>query len=71
MAGPFARVTGVGDCLNVRSEPGQAGQVLGCFADGVLLRDRGEERSVDGEPWLRVTAPGAVEGWAAARYLER
>lgn len=71
LPGPFARVTGAGDCLNVRSEPGQTGEVLDCFADGVLLRDRGEERSVDGVSWLSVTTPDGIDGWATVQYLER
>jgi len=71
LRGPFARVVGTGSCLNVRAEPGAAGQVLGCAADGVLLRDTGETQEVDGVTWLRVITPAGLEGWASTVYLER
>jgi len=69
--GPFARVVGTGSCVNVRVGPGVAAGVVACAADGVLLRDTGEAREVDGGAWLRVVTPAGTEGWASAEYLER
>ena len=71
LQGPFARVVNTGGCLNVRAEPGATGEVLGCAAEGVLLRDAGETREADGVTWLRLVTPGGVEGWASTAYLER
>ena len=76
-SGPFARVTGTGDCLNIRDAPGPGGTVVRCYADGVLLKDLGDTREVDGETWVHVwtTAPigewEGREGWASAEFLER
>lgn len=69
--GPFARVVGAGDCLNVREEPAAGAAVVGCFADGVLLRDEGEERRADGQTWVHVRTPRGREGWASLQYLAR
>ena len=69
--GPFARVVNTGACLNVRADPGVVAPVLACAADGVLLRDTGETREVDGTTWLRVVTPSGAEGWASTQYLER
>jgi hypothetical protein len=69
--GPFARVVNTGACLNVRAEPAIAADALTCAADGVLLRDTGETREVEGVTWCRVVTPAGVEGWASAQYLER
>jgi hypothetical protein len=69
--GPFARVVNTGGCLNVRQDPGATAATLACAADGVLLRDTGETREVDGGVWVRVVTPAGVEGWASAQYLER
>jgi hypothetical protein len=70
LRGPFARVVDTGSCLNVRAEPGMAAAVLACAADGVLLRDTGETREVDGVTWRRVVTPASVEGWTSSQYLE-
>ncbi len=69
--GPFARVAGTGDCLNIWAEPGPTGRILTCAAEGVLLRDLSEERHVDGGAWLRVTTPGGDEGWVAVEFVTR
>ena len=69
--GPFARVVNTGSCLNVRADPAMAAPVLACGADGVLLRDAGESREVDGATWRRVVTPAGVEGWASSQFLER
>jgi len=70
LPGPFSRVVGTGDCLNVRQEPGLSTEIVACAADGVLLRDTGETREVDGAIWLRVVTPASVEGWASTQYLQ-
>jgi hypothetical protein len=70
--GPFARVVNTeGDCLNVRAEPGSAGQPLDCAAESVLLRALSQAAEAEGGTWLRVATPAGVEGWASAQYLER
>lgn len=67
-AGPFARVVRGDDCLNVRTEPAAAADILGCFADGVLLPLR--EGAVAGsQAWLPVRTPDGRNGWAAAEFL--
>jgi hypothetical protein len=71
LQGPFARVVDTGSCLNVRAEPGMTADVLACAADGVLLRDTGESREVDGATWRRVATPAGIEGWASEEFLER
>jgi hypothetical protein len=60
-----------GTCLNVRAEPGPAGQVLACEAEGVSLRDLGLSVDLEGVTWLRVVTPAGIEGWASMQYLER
>ncbi len=67
MVGPFARVVTPGDCLNVRTAPQTNAEVLGCYADGVLLAVRGEP---DDSDWLAVETPDGRAGWAAKTYLE-
>jgi hypothetical protein len=65
--GPFARVTGTGSCLNIRTDPSESAQALTCMADGVLLRDTGQ---TNGE-WVAVMTPGGTQGWASVAFLER
>ncbi len=65
--GPFARVTGTGSCLNIRTDPSASGTVLTCAADGVLLRDTGQTNG----DWVSVMTPGGTQGWASAAFLER
>ncbi|MGE5595278.1 MAG: LuxR C-terminal-related transcriptional regulator [Hyphomicrobiales bacterium] len=67
--GPVLRVTNAGDCLNVRAQPDTAAPVLSCYADNVLLRDRGDSREADGITWLAVATPDGREGWASAEFL--
>jgi len=68
----FVRVVNTeGTCLNIRAEPGSAGQVLACEADGVMLRDLGLTAEAEGVMWLRVLTPAGIEGWASTQYLER
>ena len=69
--GPFARVVNTDNtCVNIRSEPGSAGQVVDCAAEGVLLQDLLELQFVEDATWVRVRAPAGVEGWASVQYLE-
>jgi hypothetical protein len=70
LPGPFSRVVGTGDCLNVREEPGLSTEIVACAADGVLLHDTGETREVDGAIWLRVLTPAGLGGWASRQYLQ-
>ena len=71
--GPLYRVAGAGqgDCLNVRARPSAAAPVLGCYADGVFLQDRGESSEADGLTWVAVSTPDGRPGYASARYLAR
>ena len=68
--GPWLKVKDAGDCLNVRVTPSMSADSLGCFKDGVLLRDRGENRSAEGLTWIAVFAPNGAAGWASAEYLD-
>jgi hypothetical protein len=68
--GPFARVVNTGSCLNVRYQPSPDALVIGCFSDGVLLRDISHGLIHAGE-WVQVVAPGGNIGWASTQYLER
>lgn len=69
--GPFLRVTGDGDCLNVRESPSTIAKVLGCFADNVLLHDLNEEQIAGGTTWKKVQTPAGVPGWASKDFLTR
>jgi len=72
--GPFARVDGTGDCLDVRSRPSAGAAVLECAADGVLLLlNRGLEdtRTEGGVTWVHVVTPAGADGWAGDAYLDR
>ena len=71
--GPFVKVVGSGDCLNVRDTTTKGGHPIGCYKDGVLLKDRGETRTADGVTWIGVWAPqegSLFAGWASAEFLE-
>ncbi len=68
--GPFFRVAGAGDCLNVREQPSTTASVLGCYADNVLLRDHGGEQQAGGITWWKVGTPDGKEGWASREFLE-
>jgi hypothetical protein len=69
--GPFAMVTGAGDCLNVRESATTSARSLGCFKDGVLFKDLGETTSAEGLQWLKVETPSGVPGWASMEFLEQ
>jgi hypothetical protein len=68
----YARVVNTdGTCLNIRKEPGSAGQVLACEAEGVMLEDLLAGVFLEEITWARVRTPGGIEGWASTQYLER
>ncbi|MBI5947511.1 MAG: helix-turn-helix transcriptional regulator [Chloroflexi bacterium] len=65
--GTFWRVSSGRDCLNVRKEPSTASPTLGCFRDGVLLRERTAAAPAG---WRAVALPDGRPGFAAAEYLQ-
>ncbi len=67
--GPFLRVTGAGDCLNVREQPNATAPVVQCFADDVLLKDLNQEQQAGGLTWAKVQTPTGKQGWASAEFL--
>jgi len=69
--GQFWMVSGTGDCLNVRANPATGAKSLGCFADGVLLREANEMADADGIRWWKVQTPAGEDGWASGEYLAR
>ena len=69
--GPFARVAGTGDCLNVRETASADANVLGCYRDGVLLRLGADPATRSESAWLPVETLDGRHGFAAAAYLER
>ncbi|MCC7365384.1 MAG: helix-turn-helix transcriptional regulator [Dehalococcoidia bacterium] len=69
--GNVLEVTGAGDCLNVRDQASAGGAVLDCYADGVLLVDRDEQRADGGVTWLAVRTPDGRAGWASAEFLSQ
>jgi DNA-binding CsgD family transcriptional regulator len=70
LPGPVLRVSGAGDCLNLREAHSTTAPVLKCFVDNVLFVDSGERSEAGGQTWARVTAPGKLQGWAALDYLQ-
>lgn len=69
--GPFLRVTGAGDCLNVRESASTTARALGCYADNVILKDLSQEQQAGGVTWRRVETPAGEAGWASAQYLAK
>ena len=68
----YARIVNTdGTCLNIRREPGSAGQVLACEAEGVMLEDLLAGVFLEDITWARVRTPAGIEGWASTQYLER
>lgn len=68
--GPFLRVSGAGDCLNVRETASTTAKSLGCFADKVLLGDLSGTENSAGVTWKKVATPAGQEGWASAEFLK-
>ena len=68
--GPFLRVSLPDGCKNVRAEPGLDAAILDCAAEGVLLRDLGDQAEHGGRTWHNVRTPAGIEGWSSSRYLE-
>ncbi len=70
--GLFVRVTGAGDCLNVREGPATSAAILSCYRDNVILRLRDNVPvEAGGISWLPVATPDGRPGWASAEFLER
>lgn len=69
LLGLAARVEAQGECLHLREAPATTGASLGCFADGVILRLRGEGREDGGRYWYAVETPDGRDGWAAGEFL--
>lgn len=67
-AGDILVVTGTGDCLNVRTEPGVENDAIICIADATEVKVTGGPQPAGGLTWWKVeTRLG--EGWAAEDYL--
>lgn len=61
-------VTGTGDCLNVRTNPGVENDAIVCIADATEVKVTGGPEESGGLTWWKVeTRLG--EGWAAEDYL--
>jgi hypothetical protein len=69
--GPVLRVATSGDCLNVRETASTTATSLGCFKDGVLLKDRGKTEQAGGISWQAVGTPDGREGWASSEFLAK
>jgi hypothetical protein len=67
--GQFWMVSGAGDCLNVRANPATGAKSLGCFVDGVLLREENDVAEADGIRWWKVQTPAGESGWASSQYV--
>lgn len=66
----FYRVTGAGDCLNIRESPTLTGRVIACLADDVLVG--GMEvppQTANGIEWRYVSLPDKRSGWASTEFL--
>ncbi|GIW13339.1 MAG: hypothetical protein KatS3mg062_0778 [Tepidiforma sp.] len=67
-AGQRLLVTGTGDCLNVRTNPGTENDAIVCLQDGAEVRVTGGPQQAGNFTWWKVqTALG--EGWAVENYL--
>lgn len=67
-AGQTLVVTGTGDCLNVRTNPGVDNDAIICIADATEVKVTGGPEQAGGLTWWKVeTRLG--EGWAAEDYL--
>lgn len=69
--GRWVEVAGGDECVRLRARPALDGEVIGCYADGVLF-DGGEETTeADGVTWAYYRAPDGLEGWASTEFLNR
>lgn len=69
--GSLYRVNTPGSCLNLRSKPGDSGEIITCLADGVILQGGGPATEVDGRIWGGFVFPGISGGaWAAMEFLQ-
>ena len=67
---PFYRVTGAGDCLNIRESPSLTARVFVCLADDVLVGGmETPPQTLAGIEWRQVRTPGGMLGWASTEFL--
>lgn len=59
-------VTGTGDCLRVREQPGVQAPEVDCLADGTAVTISSGPLEVDGYEWWKLEGYG---GWAAGNWL--
>ncbi|GBD23703.1 hypothetical protein HRbin29_01373 [bacterium HR29] len=68
VVGQRLRVTGTGECLNLRALPSLQGDVVACLPDGTEVEVRGGPREADGYAWWQLATPQG-DGWAVEDYL--
>ena len=69
----FLRVTGTGECLNIREKPTLDALAIACYADGVLLAQADEQQNFAGSngiTWSLVGTPDGRFGYASAEFLK-
>lgn len=66
--GDTAVITGTGDCLFIRPQPG-IGEIA-CLPDGTELKVLGGPVEAAGRLWWNVQTPQGQVGWAADEYLQ-
>jgi hypothetical protein len=69
----FLRVTGTGDCLNVREAPSLDAPVFACYADGVLFGQADQLQNfagADNITWSLVITPDGRNGFASTEFLQ-
>ncbi len=69
------RVSGAGDCLNLRVSPDTDAEVRGCYADGTVFEIAAQASGAEGLLnragwWVSVRSPAGEVGWVSADYLE-
>jgi len=69
-AGQTLVVTGTGDCLNVRTDPGRENDAIVCLNDGAEVTVTGGPTEAGDLIWWKVRTE-LGEGWAAEDYLIR
>ena len=58
-----------GDGVNLRRDPGQAGEKIKTIAEGTLVDIAGPDRTVDGTVWRNVRDAQGDTGWIAGGFL--
>lgn len=69
------RVSGAGDCLNLRVSPDTDAEVRGCYADGTVFEIAAQASGAEGLLnlggwWVSVRNAAGEAGWVSADYLE-